>query len=515
MTVYGDLALSRLTWPSGLVRERAATAVACLMADEGYDMEGGYLRWLASQRLESTTAIGYLVLVRMLQTGHQERLPSFEAVHAAQARPSILSGVLCRVVYGDACGAPAHYVRHSESTPEGWSVPKFFEKYVKNFLPPIHFQHARYVERACGYEFLRQWAFEWQQLVDELNAPTSIEPLRGWMGGPQEGHYQPVVVDTWMSEIYRSSYLRAFHWAVSERSLPFGNAMAFAGELCPVGLLLWRCKPNRKPTWWPNVPPESAGPLDVAPAVIFEAVEVLWNRQRQRQLWDGEEELGTSCVLAAARGIVLESTVKYYLEIAGVFQRSVGPMQPPIERVGAWVFEEGLRRGAGPAITPLEDEACVELGDLKFEKIDDWQVAPAVAIRNYVSRWQYWRMQGLSLPAEGLVGEVINLEVGDKSVIQRGASGRAYGRWWDWTDGVREEIVDTVPPRTGQVLSLDAATVEQVEEATQSTFSWVCCLTMFDQPRSYGAHRESKMYRLLGGTYVVRSSSIIVPPQGT
>ena len=42
MTVYGDLALSRLTWPSGLVRERAATAVACLMADEGYDMEGGY-----------------------------------------------------------------------------------------------------------------------------------------------------------------------------------------------------------------------------------------------------------------------------------------------------------------------------------------------------------------------------------------------------------------------------------------------------------------------------------------
>ena len=132
-------------------------------------MEGGYLRWLASQRLESTTAIGYLVLVRMLQTGHQERLPSFEAVHAAQARPSILSGVLCRVVYGDACGAPAHYIRHSESTPEGWSVPKFFEKYVKNFLPPIHFQHARYVERACGCEFLRQWAFEWQQLVDELN----------------------------------------------------------------------------------------------------------------------------------------------------------------------------------------------------------------------------------------------------------------------------------------------------------------------------------------------------------
>ena len=93
--------------------------MACLMADEGHDVEGGYLRWFASQRLESTTAIGCLVLVRMLQAGHRERLPSFEAVHAAQARPSILSGFLCRLVYGDVCGAPANYVRHSESAPEG------------------------------------------------------------------------------------------------------------------------------------------------------------------------------------------------------------------------------------------------------------------------------------------------------------------------------------------------------------------------------------------------------------
>ena len=283
-----------------------------------------------------------------------------------------------------------------------------------------------------------------------------------------------------------------------------------------MGLLLWRCKPNRKPTWWPNVPPELDGPLDVAPAAIFEAVEVLWNRQRQRQLWNGEKDLGTSCVLGAAQGIILESTVKYSLEIAGVFQRVVGPQVPPLERVATWVFEKGLHRGAGSAITPLEDEARVELGDLEFESIDDWQVAPTVAIRNYVSRWQYWRMQqGLSLPAKGLVDEAIDLEVGDKSVIQRGVSGHAYGRWWDWTDGVREELVDNVPPRTGQVLSLDAATVEQVEEATQSTFCWVCRLTMFDQPRSYGAHRESRMYRLLGGSHVIRSSAIIVPPQGS
>ena len=67
MTAYADLALSRLTWPSGLVRERAATAVACLIADEGHGAEERYLHWLASQRLESTTAIGFLVLVRMLQ----------------------------------------------------------------------------------------------------------------------------------------------------------------------------------------------------------------------------------------------------------------------------------------------------------------------------------------------------------------------------------------------------------------------------------------------------------------
>ena len=141
--------------------------------------------------------------------------------------------------------------------------------------------------QACGCEFVRQWAFEWQHLVDGLNAPTSIEPLREWIGGAQEGDYRPVVVDTWMSEIYRSSYLRALHWVVSEGRLPFGDAMVFARELCPVGLLLWRCKPNAKPTWWPNVPPESDGPLDVAPAAIFEAVDVLWNRQKRRQLWDG------------------------------------------------------------------------------------------------------------------------------------------------------------------------------------------------------------------------------------
>ena len=514
MAAYSDLALSRLTWPSGLVRERSATAVACLMSDEGGAMEGSYLRWLASQRLESTTVIGFLVLVRMLQVGRGRGLPTFRAVAAAQARPSILSRFLCRIVYGEACGAPARYICYSDAASHGESLPEFFEKYVRDFLPPIHFERARYIERTCRCAFLRQWAFEWQQLVDESNAPMSVEPLREWMRGAREGHYRPVVVDTWMSEIYRSSYLRALHWVLSEGRLSFDVAIVLAGEVCPVGLLLWPCKPNARPPWWPSVSVESGGTLDVAPASIFGAVEALWNRQRQRGLWDGEEELGTRCVLGAARGIVVETTVKYYLEIAGVFQRAVGPEAPSIESVGVWVFGEGLRRGAGPAIGPLEREARVELGDLEFNSVDDWQVAPAIASRGYTSRWQYWRMEGVSLPAEGFAGEALSLEVGDQSVIQRGASGYAYGRWWDWTDGVREEIVDTVPPRSGQVLSLDRARVEEMEEATGSTFCWVCRLTMYDQPRSYGAHRETRVYQLLGGSQVVRSSAFDASPPG-
>lgn len=511
MNTYRDLALSRLTWPSGLVRERAATAVARLIAEGGDEAAEGYLHWLTSQRLESTTVIGFLVLVRMLQMGHLERLPSLDAVRAAQGRPSILSGFLCRTVYGDDCGAPRQYFLHSGSAPEGWSLPEFFEKHVASLVPPIHLKHADHVESAYDCPFRKQWAFEWQRLVDELDAPMTISPLWRLMDGAGEGRYRPIVVDTWMSEIYRSSYLRALQWVVAEGKVPFGNALAFAGELCPVGLLLWRCEPNAKPTWWPSVAPDSDRALDVAPAAFFETVEDLWNRQGKRQQWDEGTDLGNSFVLGAARGLVAESNVTYYLEIVGVLQRAVGPDEPPVEVLGSWIFGDGVFRGAGPVIRPLEDQARIELGELEFESLGDWEVAPVVAVRNYGSRWQYWRMEGLCLPAEGLASEVLDLEVGDQSVIHRSPSGHVYGRWWDWTDGIREKVVDNVPPRSGQVLSLDAALIEQVQDATQSTFCWMCRLTMFDQAQAYEAHRETRVYRFLGGSYVIRPSSSTVP----
>src|SRR5687768_9506390 len=87
------LLFNQLTWPSALVRERAATAIARLLLAGFNHVEAYVLQWLREQPLESVSVNGLLALIRVRIEGGS--VPPRDALLPAISRPSLLSRMLC------------------------------------------------------------------------------------------------------------------------------------------------------------------------------------------------------------------------------------------------------------------------------------------------------------------------------------------------------------------------------------------------------------------------------------
>src|SRR5579859_6623347 len=131
--------LSRLTWPSILVRERACIGLANLLLHRqlGDIACTTLLDWIARQRLESVAAIGILPFLRAQIQDSAYRAPFTTLMQAVHA-PSILTWLLLNELDSAQNLPLADVCKHNETAPKDFSPPPFFEKYVDNFLPPIY-----------------------------------------------------------------------------------------------------------------------------------------------------------------------------------------------------------------------------------------------------------------------------------------------------------------------------------------------------------------------------------------
>jgi len=486
------LLLARLKWPSDLVRERACAGIAQLLLDPSTatgTLEA-LLAWTRAQRLESVAALGIIPFLHAKIVSNSYDLPPLPNVEEAVRAPSLLSWIFLEELYDLDLQPPSEW-GHAGRSPSDHVVDEFFGRYVSNFLPPIYRTFGEYIQQHEQVPFLQQWGYEWEQIVGQLDIPLSPDILH-FMGRPEDEHFRGVSFR--MSEVYRSSFLRALQWAIDDAGVPLDTGRFFASKMCPVDLGLWRVKPSQKPSWWPTAKADARA-IDTVPAQIWSRLQALW---RERRLFE------TSHTIACAEGMAFQNDMAYDLEIRGAFQKSFGGTRPALDDIVTWY--------AGSASCNYEPQDKRRLrfegrlrGGLGEQVFPDWAVVPA-AVRVWpevINRWQSWRHQrGTWLPNPKLFDDVLTFRCTDDA-LEAYVKGEPVGRWTDWTDQLQEKMEANLPPATGTCLMVRTDYLREFAKLTGSRFCWFCRLTGYFREHGYGEFKTFEAHRVFGASSII------------
>jgi hypothetical protein len=488
--------LSRLTWPVIRVRERASVELGALLLHPqlGGETHSALLQWIAAQRLESLVAPGLLPFLRAHMEDRAYTAPLADVVKSLQA-PSPLAWLLLNELdvnhplpFAKACG-------HAETAPQDFTPPAFFARYAENFLPPGNADLMRILERQGRVPVWRQWAFEWQRLLTVLGIIPTRSELDEWR---LPGGERYVGIDTRLSEVYRSAFLRAAAWAAGQGVHPT-FVQFVAARTCPLDLDLWRVTPQVRPAWWPQIG-QPAGQIDTTAADIWRQVEALW------------EQRGDDDTLVAASGIVSHEETIYHLEIVGLFQCCIGPETPDLAEMTAWW---GSEADAEDMALALERPSPLRFGGVManrppesgLRRFADWLVLPAACPVTHswaVPRWQMWRIEReMWLPAPYLAESPLTVACEPDAIVIRTSDGE-IGRWVDWADGLEETTFEGLPPRSGQAVRVRKSAIEQFARQENMSFCWFCQLTGYHRAHQGREYTLVTAQRIYGASHVMR-----------
>jgi hypothetical protein len=486
-----DVLISRLTWPSVLVRERAAVALADLISQEGTvgkQTQSAVIEWLGQQNLESAAILGILVFCRLADR-QQSKLPEHNIINQKIKKPSLLSFELMRFLYSNHASKPEWMQCHSGEPNSNFEPPEFFVKFKDNFLPPIYGRRIQEVQERTLLPMFRQWAFEWAQLVSNLKCEPSAQVLD--FGGRPPG--MRILVDFPLSEVYRSAYLRSLAWAVNKGKLSEEAAFYLACEACPIDLGLWRVQPRTKPPWWPS-PKSSLDTIDTVHGQLSTMLSELWNKKRK---------VFKEKALLAASGNISCGASTYSISIRAMFQVATGPIPgDPAEIMKACDEAQGSYTGQDVCFSGTLDPISPE--DISIVS-NDWSILPAsIYVRSRVfSRWQYWRgYRGIQFPAPFLTSKDISFDC-EPDAIRLFEGANQIGTWQDWTDGVTEEFINDLPYPHGWMLLVRSDLVDKFSHLSHSTLCWICEVKMFHRKHEYENFNKFSTHHLYGTTNLI------------
>jgi hypothetical protein len=489
-----DLLLQRLTWPSGLVRERACVSLGSLMADSelGGEVASAVLAWMAVQKLESLAVLGLLAFFQAKARGFP--MPPSGAFCQRISKPSLLSWLIARSLYTQYIGDPAVHEMHAGTAPLGFEADPFFLKYAESFVPPVYLERARRIDSKHGSAFLARWMFEWTGLV-ELTGLKLHKPYVDFWTRRDDDYL--LCLDLPLSEVYRSAFLRALSWAVDGDVLSRSKAVWLAGQTCPIDLGLWQVFPGRQPDAWPSSSPVG-GSLDTIPGVVTSELAGMWQRQ-----------LSDEWSIAGASGRIYEGENSAYdLQIMGVIQACDGPHTPEIDSLDAKHAQRTIS-WAAPDLMAFGGKYGHEPADGWQEQHSDWSIwrLATRARLNTIPRWQWWRsLRGVWLPSPFLARESFEFRCTDKGVIIE-EDGREVARWTDWTHNLREMTTANLTPSTGQMLLIHRSLIEREAAKLGGVFAWICRITGYHRKFSHSDFTEAGFTLDFGTTRIVRDTT--------
>jgi hypothetical protein len=486
-----ELLFAQLKWPSLMVRERAAMQIAELLKDLGLRGVIGeaLIAWLSSQELESLAA-NMLVIPLRLKADGSEVFPDVARFIAAIHYPSVLSHLLIAELRDDWTESFQWRGWHSGPAPNTFTSSSYFERYKTGFLPPIYVEHAKSIEKDFLLPFQRQWAYEWERILERTGLPMSAPPYYFIQ------HYNQthVYFEVSQSDVYRSAYLRALAWAVDEGDLPVDLARIRALECCPIDIGVWKIQPSPRPNWWPYVV-ASENDLDTTPGQIWPQMEALW-REQQRS--------NTEQLLVHASGhIISAENAVYDLEIHGAFQRFEGGQEPVLEEVVEWLAWQHSVLPSQVTVT-LSGQIRPEPFNKYVRQFLGWSLAPAAfRVRTWATaRWQAPQTyRGIWTAAPYLI-EPGNGLVCDSESLRLESNNCTVAQWQIWHDHLEERWYAHVPPGVGECLWIERGLIQNFCEATRANFCWIVRL------RFYHRRYSSETFKSVDGIRAFGASSI-------
>ena len=484
------LLLSRLACPSGLVRERAASGLARLLAIPAHGAEvcDSLLEWIGSQKLESLAGMGLLPFVKaQLDAPASYIAPELNTLISACNRPSPLYRALLAEIHPDVPSFNMRY-EHSGDLSEDFRPSPFFQKYNAG----IYGEHSSSIERRKGIPFINHWAYEWEYLLSTIGIQES-DTAASFRGMDDREHFS-VDFSPLMIEVLISAFLRSLAWAESLDAIDPNLSFLYALTACPIDTGLWQTKPHRVPEWWPTVAAVNEE-IDTPPTRLWQRVNELW----QKGIGDD------SMVIAQTRGLVQCGKLYYNLHIRGAYQRCNGPMAPDADALAVMLDRLPLARCAKPGLA-TQGYLMAPDSDAYQCSLDNWDVQPAYhRLRPWVSpRWQYWRLhRDICTSVRSSSPAPFRLECNEQS-LTTWSGDNIVGIWEDWTHGISDTVYANLPPNSGEYLLVPRSVIDAYCYETEATFCWVCTLTRYEQKYSFGNFDTFDDHAIIGGSRIIR-----------
>lgn len=477
--------LSRLTWPSGVIRERACIAIADLYTDPKWttEVEKSLIGWINAQTLESIASIGLIIFLYIKTNDADSEIPSREEIIGAITKPSLLTNMALKELFPEDKAPNNTEAMNSGRFPEEFQINPFFIKYSRNFLPPIYMDIIENIESVKGVPLIKQWAFEWTRILNSEDKDPSAESLNFFY----ENEYSDytVVRDTYLSEVYRSAYLRTISWAIASGAISEIEGEFLSIKTCPIDLGLWFLKSNLRPEWWPmfSTTSESA---DI-PNCIWDLTNTIWTRQKA---------LKDDWVIAEASGYVYKENILYDLEINGFFWNSeehnydLELLSNEYRSINELNFD--------PFTTGLNFQGIIEPRSVDSFQTQFGDLIPASCfIDPHTSpRWQFWRMyRQIWFPNSCISPRVLVFKCSNNAIIVYDGE-EIIGKWIDWRDILREKATANLPPLTGQHLQIKRDKLNEFLQENNLNFCWICCLKKYEREHEYKEYTFSLDYHL-------------------
>ncbi len=208
-----DLIFQRLIWPSPLVRERAATAIADLLIHSSQRelIYKKYLKWISSQAMESILAIALLPFFRVFQLNDSSDLRYIKFGEIIEALPfgsvviTKLANDLRTIIGSDPGDIEFPEYLNVNICPATYLINDFFRKHATGFLAPIYHTRAEQIESRGGRGFIKQSAFTSDEIIsaNNIGQDSNLGHFQG-----REGDVTLTGMSTKLGEVYRSAFIR-------------------------------------------------------------------------------------------------------------------------------------------------------------------------------------------------------------------------------------------------------------------------------------------------------------------
>ena len=254
--------IERLNWPIRMARWRTAREFSSLLSSRDYSKLATdvYLDWLLGRKFESEVGSALAVLLCTSETS----LPPFEDVAGHITKPSILADAMLENIYGSGKVRGGWEHAHSGQPPSSFKAEPYFLNNKSIYAPLIFSNFLEDIETKTGSPLMKQWAFEWHELMESTKAPHSEYPYH--FVEPSRARYGiSALFSQRQCDVYQSAYLRTLAWAVDCQILSVNYAIRLALEALPLNRGLAQLNPAGRPAWISDIPEKCvnvSGPLE-------------------------------------------------------------------------------------------------------------------------------------------------------------------------------------------------------------------------------------------------------------